>query len=116
MLSSTCAVSSSARLGTNLLELPGLRPSQRRQHAADKWEQVLNPVRPCYDQNHAKWQRGYVLLALELPVHGDECVDAATRAVQELAVLDARPAQALDRDDVVPYQRGDQVVGQVLVK
>jgi hypothetical protein len=111
VLFSTCAAGSSARLGTNLLELPGLGPSQRRENLDDEWEQVLDAVRPRYNQNYAEWQHGQVLLALKLTVHGDEHIDAAAGAPQQFAILDARPPQTLDGHDLVPNQSRDQVVG-----
>ena len=92
---------------------------QRLQGAEDRLDerkQILNSAGTRGDDDNAEWKLAKVVLSLQLPVHRDERIDGATRALQEFAIEGARPAQALDGHDFVTHQLWDQVVRQVLVK
>jgi hypothetical protein len=42
-----------------------------------------------------------ILFALEFAVHRNECIDMSARTAEEFAIFHARPAQALNGNDVV---------------
>jgi hypothetical protein len=58
-----------------------------------------------------------ILLELQAPVHRDQRVVLSTHALQEVAVLQARPGAANDRiDAVVAVERRSELYRDVLVK
>jgi hypothetical protein len=48
--------------------------------------------------------------------HRDEHVDGTASALQQVAILDARPAETLNRRYLVAHELWNQIVWNVLVK
>ena len=61
-------------------------------------------------------QRADIVLVFQLAIHRHENVNLAGSTPPQLAILYARPNQALNGADVVSGELADQVVSKVLVK
>ena len=68
------------------------------------------------DNNDTKRENGDVLLVFEIAIHRHESIDQAACALQQSAVLGARPAQSLHGGYGMANQGAGQVVREILVK
>lgn len=89
-------------------ELTGLESWEGFEDRGNEWLKVRHPVGGGDNEEYSKRQRGDVLLELDAPVHGEQCVVLPTHALKKIAVLDTGPATAGDRSDGMAFeQRGE---------
>ena len=84
-------VGSICGLGTNVLNLAGPKIFKCRQDFSDERPKIFYAIRPSPNDHNTKEKIANLLLALEIAVHREKCVDLALRPLEKLAVLDARP-------------------------
>ena len=77
---------------------------------------MCHPVGCGTDQEDAERKRCEILLELQAAVHRDQRIVPSAHALQEVAVLHARPSTANDGIHLVAEERRSEINRQVLVK
>ena len=101
---------------TNVLDPARSNPLKCREDFRNEWPQVWHAIGWSTNNHDAKRKNGDVLLVFEFAVHRHETIGDAACALQQIAVLRPRPAEALHGGYGMANQGGDQVVREVLVK
>ena len=89
-----------------MLDLARTDSRQHLAHRIREREEIVHSIGSRQDDDHTERQHREVVLLLQFAIHRDEHIDGAASPLQQVAILDARPAEALDSSHVVPASCG----------
>ena len=86
------------------------------QDAGYKRREVRQAIGTTTDYDNPEWQHLHVLLKLKIPIQRDKDIANLARPAQEFAILNACPAQTMNRRNLMPDDQPRKVSRKVLVK
>ena len=86
---------------THVLDLAWTNSAEGFAKRVQQQEEIGDSIGPRRDDHHTEGQHAEVMLFFQFAIHRDEYVCDAASTLQQVAILDARPAEALDSRYVV---------------